>query len=168
MEKGHSQNIDQRPKRRIDKDNPYRLFTVGASSQEPHYFIQFKDGSGTEHCLEIEKPLFELFNQFELEDLSHMNEVDNNHEHSELSDESLNRRAFLQCKSMEEKVLDDLESKELHSAILRLPAIQRRRLILYFYGGMTQQQIADAEKCGQARVFKSITSALSNLKKLLT
>ena len=97
-----------------------------------------------------------------------MNEVDNNHEHSELSDESLNRRAFLQCKSMEEKVLDDLESKELHSAILRLPAIQRRRLILYFYGGMTQQQIADAEKCGQARVFKSITSALSNLKKLLT
>ena len=159
MEKGHSQNIDQRPKRRIDKDNPYRLFTVGAATSEPHYFIQFKDGSGTEHCLEIEKPLFELFNQFELEDLSHMNEVDNNHEHSELSDESLNRRAFLQCKSMEEKVLDDLESKELHSAILRLPA---------FYGGMTQQQIADAEKCGQARVFKSITSALSNLKKLLT
>lgn len=117
MEKGHSQNIDQRPKRRIDKDNPYRLFTVGAATSEPHYFIQFKDGSGTEHCLEIEKPLFELFNQFELEDLSHMNEVDNNHEHSELSDESLNRRAFLQCKSMEEKVLDDLESKELHSAM---------------------------------------------------
>ncbi len=168
MEKGHSQNTDLRPKRRIDKDNPYRLFTVGAATSEPHYFIQFKDGTGTEHCLEIEKSLFDLFDQFELDDLSYMNEVDNNHEHSELSEETLNRRAFLQCKSTEEIVLDDLTSEELHSAILRLPAIQRKRLILYFYDGMTQQEIADMEKCGQVRVLNSISAAINNLKNILT
>lgn len=168
MDESHSKDKDQRPKRRIDKDNPYRLFTVGAATSEPHYFIQFKDGEGVEHCLEIEKPLFELFDQFELDDLSYMNEADNNHERSELSEESLNQRAFLPRKSTEAMALDDLESEELHSAILHLPAVQRRRLILYFYGGMTQQQIADAEKCGQARVFKSIVAGINNLKKFLT
>ncbi len=167
MEKGHSQNIDSRPKRRIDKDTPYRLFTVGAATSEPHYFIQFKDGTGTEHCLEIEKPLFDLFDQFELDDLSYMNEVDNNHEHSELSEETLNRRAFLQRKSTEETVLDDLEREELHSAILKLPEIQRRRLILYYYSGLSDQQIAMVEGCSQSAISQTLSVAIKNLKDFL-
>ena len=92
MDESHSKDKDQRPKRRIDKDNPYRLFTVGAASNEPHYFIQFKDGAGLEHCLEIERPLFDLFDQFELDDLSYMNEVDRHHEASEQTEASINRR----------------------------------------------------------------------------
>ena len=168
MEKGHSRNIDPRPKRRKDKDNPYRLFTVGAASSEPHYFIEFKDGSGTEHCLEIEKPLFELFDQFELDDLLRLNEVDRHLDMRELSKVPAEESEEISKQSAELTALRNLESEALHSAILRLPEIQRRRLILYFYGGMTQEQIADVEKCGQARVFKSITSALNNLKKFLT
>ena len=164
MEKGHSQNIDPRPKRRIDKDNPYRLFTVGAATSEPHYFIQFKDGGGTEHCLEIEKPLFDLFDQFELDDLSHMNEVDRRYEHSELTDASLNRRAFAEVESMETTVLDRMETDELHSAILKLPEIQRRRLLLYYYGGLTHQQIAKIDGCTRWAVSKTIAQAISNLK----
>ena len=66
MGKNHPNNIDPRPKRRIDKDNPYRLFAVGATSNEPHFFIQFRDGAGTEHCLEIEKPLYDLFDEYDL------------------------------------------------------------------------------------------------------
>ena len=168
MEKGHSRNIDPRPKRRKDKDNPYRLFTVGAASSEPHYFIEFKDGSGAEHCLEIEKPLFELFDQFELDDLLRLNEVDRHLDMRELSKVPAEESEEISKQSAELTALRNLESEALHSAILRLPEIQRRRLILYFYGGMTQEQIADVEKCGQARVFKSITSALNNLKKFLT
>ena len=45
MGESHSKDKDQRPKWRIDKDNPYRLFTVGMATSEPHYFIQFKDHS---------------------------------------------------------------------------------------------------------------------------
>lgn len=167
MDKSHSQNIDPRPKRRIDKDNPYRLFTVGATTSEPHYFIQFKDGAGTEHCLEIEKPLFELFDQFELDDLSYMNEVDRRYEHSELTDASLNQRAFDEVEPMETTVLDRMETDELHSTILKLPEVQRRRLILYYYGGLTSQQVAEIEGCSQPVAFRSISAAVEHLKKYM-
>lgn len=165
MNEKHSEEKDPRPKRRIDKDNPYRLFTVGIASDEPHYFVRFKDGTGTEHCLEIERTLFELFDQFELDDLSYLNEVDNHYEHSELTEVSLNRRAFTPEVPVESLVLDRLESDALHSAILMLPEIQRRRLIFYYYGGLTHQQIADIEGCAREVVTKSIMKAVRNLKK---
>lgn len=167
MEKGHSQNIDQRPKRRIDKDNPYRLFTVGATTSEPHYFIQFKDGAGTEHCLEIEKPLFELFDQFKLDDLSYMNEVDRHHEATEQTEASINRRMLTPQETPDESVMRQLESDELHSAVLKLPEIQRRRLILYYYGGLDDRQIAVIEGCSQSAVSQTLSIAIRNLKKFL-
>ena len=164
MGKNHPNNIDPRPKRRMDKDNPYRLFTVGATSNEPHYFIQFKDGAGIEHCLEIEKPLFDLFDQFELDDLSYMNEVDRHHEATAQTEVSVNRRMTIAPETPDEIVLHRLESEELHSAILKLPEIQRRRLILYYYGGLTHEQIAKIEGCARAVITKSIAKAIHNLK----
>lgn len=164
MDESHSKDKNQRPKRRIDKDNPYRLFTVGAATSEPHYFIQFKDGAGTEHCLEIEKPLFDLFDQFELDDLSYMNEVDRHHEASEQTEATINRRMLTPQEAPDEIVMRQLESGELHSAILKLPEIQRRRLILYYYGGLTHEQIAKIEGCARAVITKSIAKAINNLK----
>ena len=164
---GHSKDKDPRPKRRIDKDNPYRLFTVGVSTSEPHYFIQFKDGAEIEHCLEIEKPLFDLFDQFELDDLSYMNEVDNHYEHSELTEASLRKRAVVRPEDVEAVVLGQMDSEQLLIAISRLPEIQCRRLTLYFYGGLTHQQIANIEGCAREVVTKSIMKAISNLKKIL-
>ena len=165
MDESHSKDKDERPKRRIDKDNPYRLFTVGAASNEPHYFIQFKNGAGIEHCLEIEEPLFDLFDQFELDDLSYMNEVDNHYEHSELTEASLRRRAVVRPEDVEAVVLGQMDCEQLHIAISRLPEIQRRRLTLYYYGGLTHQQIADIEGCTRWAVSKAITQAICNLKK---
>ena len=42
---------------------------------------------------------------------------------------------------------------------------QFRRLWLYCVGGLTQQQIADAEDVGQRRISTSISSALKKIKK---
>ena len=167
MGENHSEDKDQRPKRRIDKDNPYRLFTVGATSNEPHYFIQFKDGAGIEHCLEIEKLLYDLFDEYELDDLSYMNEVDNHYEHSELTEATLIKRAVVRPENVEAAVLSQMESQQLHIAISRLPEIQRRRLTLYYYGELTHQQIADIEGCAREEVTKSIKKAICNLKKIL-
>ena len=167
MEKGHSQDIDPRPKRRIDKDNPYRLFTVGATTSEPHYFIQFKDGAGTEHCLEIEKPLFDLFDQFELDDLTRLNELDRHLDDRELSAVPADESEEIRKQSAELAVLRKMESESLHSAILRLPEIQRRRLILYYYGGLDDRQIARVEGCSQPAVSQTLSIAIKNLKKYL-
>ena len=167
MGENHSEDKDTRPKRRIDKDNPYRLFAVGATSNEPHFFIQFRDGAGTEHCLEIEKPLYDLFDDYELDDLSYLNEVDNHYEHSELTEATLRKRAVVRPEDVEAVVLAQMERAQLHIAISRLPEIQRRRLTLYYYGELTHQQIADIEGCAREVVTKSIKKAICNLKKLL-
>ena len=120
MEKCHSQNIDPRPKRRMDKDNPYQLFTVGATSKEPHYFIQFKDGEGTEHCLEIEKPLFELFDQFELDDIQRLNEVERHLDMRELSEVPADESEQIRKQSAELEALRKMESEQLHISEYRL------------------------------------------------
>ena len=35
----HPQNLDPRPKRRKDKDNPYEILSVGIGTAFPHYYL---------------------------------------------------------------------------------------------------------------------------------
>ena len=87
MDKYYPKNIDPRPHRRHNKDNPYTIFTVGINTDTPHYYVSFKDGQGVRICMEIEKSIYELLDKFEIEDLSYLNEVDRHYEHSELISE---------------------------------------------------------------------------------
>ena len=167
MDGKHPNQYDKRPKRRKDKDNPYELFSVGIDTPAARYYICFKDGQGVEHYLEIEKPLFDMLDSFELEDLSYLNELDNHYEHSELTEESLYERAFAVSSPIEAIVSHKMEHEELHSAIQSLPEIQRRRLILYYFGEMTYEQIAEIEKCSYPAARRSVLSAIENLRNIL-
>lgn len=162
MDDNHPQNIDPRPKRRRDKDNPYEIFTVGISTGNPHYYIRFQDGTFTAHCMEISRELFEALNQFELDDLSHMNEVDNHYEHIHLSEVERNTRAINEPESVEEAVCRYIENEKLYAAMNRLPEKQYRRLVWYYFGGLTYAQIAEKEGCNYQAVQASIRSALKN------
>ena len=167
MDGKHPNQFDKRPKRRKDKDNPYELFSVGYGTPSAQYFIRFVDGQGAEHHLEIEKSLFDTLDIFELEDLSHLNEVDNHYERSKLTEEALYERAFSVSPPIESVVSLKMEREKLHRAIQSLPEIQRRRLILYYFGEMTYEQIADIEKCSYPAARRSVLSAIDNLKKIL-
>ena len=68
----YPKNIDPRPHRRHNKDNPYTIFTVGINTDTPHYYVSFKDGQGVRICMEIDKSIYELLDKFELEDLSYL------------------------------------------------------------------------------------------------
>lgn len=93
--------------------------------------------------LQITKELFEVLNRFELDDLSILNEWDRHYEHSELTEISLYNRAVLSPESVEEAVFRNLRYEALHRAIKQLPEVQRRRLILYYFMGLTYAQIAE-------------------------
>lgn len=160
-------NADKRPKRRHDKDNPYWIYSIGLDSDEPHYFVTFMDNQKVKHCMEIDKKLFDEFNKFELEDLSFLNVVDNHYERSELTETSLNRRAFKPREAMDDTVLRKIEYEDLHKAVGRLPEVQRRRLILYYFEGLTYQQIAELESCKRQAVCESVAAALKKLKNFL-
>ncbi len=139
---------------------------MGIKTDHPHFYLSFRDSTGAKQFMEIDKALFDAFDRFELDDLSFMNEVDNHYEHSEQTEASLNRRAVMPQESVEETVSQHMEAEALHRAIAKLPDIQRRRLILYYFGEFTYQQIAEMEGCTVMPVKRSIDTAIRNLKKI--
>lgn len=140
------------PKRRKDKYNPYSICERNGS-----YYIEFLDG---EHKKQA-------FDEFELRDISYLHQWDKYIEHSEIWEHALNGRAIKKLESVEDVVLEKLLVERLHRAIQKLPEIQKRRLILYFYDGMTYEQIAKLEGCTKMPVKRSIDAALEKLKKEL-
>lgn len=150
------------PKRRKDKYNPYTL-----TEKEGKQFLSFRDGQGVLRELQITKELFEVLNRFELDDISVLNEWDRHYEHSELTEISLYNRTAMLPESVEEAVFQNLRYEALHKAIKQLPETQRRRLVLYYFAGLTYAQIAEKEGCTFQAVGKSITAAEKRLKKIL-
>lgn len=149
------------PKRRKDKFNPYTI-----CEKDGKYYLSFRDGQGIIQKLEIDKVLYDTFNHFELDDLSHLNVVDRHLEHSEIWENTLNERAFYQPESVEDIVFCNIQIEDLHMAIRMLPDTQRRRLILYYFKGMTYEQIAKVEGCTKMPVKRSIDGAISHLRKI--
>lgn len=150
------------PKRRRDKYNPYYICEL-----EGHYYISFQDGQGVLHEFEISRTLYEVFDDSELKDISYLHKWDKYIEHSEVWESTLNERALIQPESVEEIVLKNILTEKLHRAIRTLPLIQRRRLILYFYEGLTYEKIAEREGCSKMSVKRSIDAAIGKLKKIL-
>lgn len=153
---------EKHPNRKKDKHNPYTLTIANG-----RYYLSFKDGRGMLQTIEIDKVLYGLFNRFELEDISYLNKVSRHIEHSELTEATLNDRAFYKPETVEDAVSRSMEYELLHRAIAKLPEVQRRRLLLYFFGEMTYEQIAELEGCKYQAVQNAIYAALKTLKKFL-
>ena len=148
------------PKRRKDKDNPYTIY----KTENGQCNLSFKDGQGMFHHLKIDKPLYRLFNQFELEDKSYLNYFDRYIEHSELTESSLAKRAVSKSESVEDIVYCRICNERLYHAISALPKKQRRRLVMYYFYDLTYEQIAMLEGCTPMPVKRSIDRAVKKLR----
>ena len=78
----------------------------------------------------------------------------------------MNQRAFQKPEGIEEIVLDMFETEQLHRAIVNLPEVQRRRVVQYYFEGLTYQQIAREEHCSFQAVAKSISAAEKRIFKI--
>lgn len=130
------------------------------------YKINFKY-NGENKDIKISKELYELFNKFELEDLSYMNKYDRHIEHLHLDEIQMYNRLKLSNKNLEDEVIKDIENQDLHIAIKKLPQIQRRRIYLYYFCNMKQREIALQENTTIRAIQYSLDKAIKNLKKLL-
>lgn len=150
------------PNRKKDKLNPYTL-----SIKDNNYYIEFIDGQGCFHKQEISMELYAAFNSFELDDISQMNVISRHLEQSELTEETISQRVANPPEPVEDHVHRRIMYQELHKAIAQLPQIQRRRLLLYYFGGYTYAQIAQMEGCKHPAIMKSVSAAEKNIKKHL-
>lgn len=147
-----------RPRRRKDKFNPYTLI-----EHEGRYRVVFFDGQ-VQHDIEIEKPLFDLFNAFELEDLSFLNEVERHYDRALQDDAYLGYRRIAAA-SGEEAAMQRMEAKRFKEALNSLTESQRRRVKLYFFDGLTYEAIGRMEGCKYQTIQESIALALKKIKK---
>lgn len=101
------------------------------------YFVAFRDGQRVQHCMKIDADLYRAFNEFELQDLSWLNVWDRHIEQSEVWEISLNERAMMKQDTVEEIVFRSMEIEQVHRAIMELPDIQKRRVLLHFLGWLS-------------------------------
>lgn len=130
--------MKEKPKRRKKKDNPYILEYL---ESENKYKIKFKNSHDINNSIDVSEKIYETFNRFELEDIAEMNEYDRHIEHSQLTEITLNKRASKKQIDLEDLVIKRMEYKKLHNAILKLPEIQKKRLMLYFFKGLTLKKL---------------------------
>ena len=155
--------FDPRPKRRKAKDNPYTLMSIGADSDNPRYYISF-NYYGDRKCVEISKELFDVFDKYELEDISYLHKVDKYmyisyiYDFETLIDMSVDT-------STDETFETVTKYDELYSAIEMLTERQKRFLELYYTKGYNCREIAKMENCSFQNVAKSIQKALKKLRK---
>ena len=76
--------------------------------------------------------------KFELEDISQMHKFERHIEHSELYEGTLNERAVDKPISLEDIVENTIVNEEIRKAIDSLSEIQKRRIKLYYFEGLTQ------------------------------
>ena len=148
------------PNRKKDKSNPYTL-----SIENNTYYISFTDGQGVFHKQEISLELYAVFNSFELDDISWINEASRHLTEVDAGDEPLSQRIADSSEPVEDHVYRRIMCQELHKAIAQLPEIQRRRVLLYYFGGYTYEQIAQMEGCKYPAIIKSVSAAEKNIKK---
>lgn len=154
----------ERPKRRRYKDNPY---TLNYCEEKNIYTITFKDSRGVKQEIEVAKKIYTAFNQFELDDISEMNEYDRHIEHSEIYENNLNNRAMDKPLSLEDEIIRQTTFEELKNAIEMLPEVQKQRIKKYYFDDKNEYQIAKEENTTQQAVNKSLNLARIKLKEIL-
>lgn len=126
------------PNRKKDKYNPYEL-----AVENEKYYVTFIDGQGFHHKEQISRELYELFDRFELEDISQLNVISRYQEHSELTEGTLNQRALIQPETMEEGVYRKimyLRSSSGSASMLASKSRSRRSLRNIFSSGRNSWQ----------------------------
>lgn len=148
------------PKRRKEKDNPYTLLI-----EDDQYYILFKDNKNILHKQSVSKEVFEIFNESELKE---NNMFSSNYRHiscDDITDELFYKRVLNNQISVEEETETKELINNLRIIINNLPAVQKRRLIKYYFDNKTYEEIANEEKCSKVAIKYSIDNAIKNISK---
>lgn len=117
--------------------------------------------------VEISKDIYNCLDKFELNDLSEMNEYDRHIEHSYIYENKINEKAFIKDKRIDDIVENNIINEKLKNAINKLSLVQKRRIEMYYFKGLSQREIAEKEGISLRAVQYTLNKAISELKKIL-
>ena len=99
--------------------------------------------------------------------MSELNEYDNHIEHSEIYEETLEKRIVNRQELIEDSIIKKDNFEKLHNAINELSDIEKRRIRMYYFEDKTLDEIAEIERTSHQAISKSIHNSLKKLEKLL-
>ena len=151
--------MDNHPKRRKFKDNPYKLESI---KSENIFYVTFKDHNGI-HRVSVSEEVFNIFDESEKYENAKLKEYSVHIEHSVQTEISLSTKNVIIVKSIEEQVIDNLLKYELKEIMDKLSSVQKRRLIKYYFYDKTLKKISIEEKCSINAVKHSIDRAIETI-----
>ncbi len=129
------------------------------------YFIYFKDSVNNECRLEIKKEIFDTYKKSKREYKKIQNQYDRHEEHSEQSDISLYKRAFVSKVSLEDIVIEKISNSALRKIVQEVPEPHNHRLEMYFFEDMTIKEIASKENKDERTIRYSISKGINEIAK---
>ncbi len=141
--------------------NDYSLEII--KGRTDRYFVSFTDGYGEFQRLEINEDVYSALADLNKNDRNLTRSDERNLEHSELTDETLIKRAFKKPKGIEELIMEKEVKKLFWQAIGELPEVQRKRLLLYYDYGFSLKEIAKMENCSIRAIQYSLEIAKKRL-----
>ena len=153
--------MDKRPIRTRDKYNPYKL----ESEKDKNIYRVTFDNINEVVNIEISKELFDEFDKFEKEDARQIQKAARNNELNTITEQTLNRRAFIKHKDIDELVISKINHEKLIHALDKLTKEQRRRILLYYDYQLSLEQIANIEGCTKQSVQESIEWGINKIRK---
>ena len=127
--------------------------------------IKYKTADGNQICVEVSTSVKELLAQSDRQIRSQRRQDRRYIDSRPLTDDHFEQSPL----AIHEDAADLLERKErnfqLYEAIAKLTKIQQRRIILYFFGGLTYAEIARMDGVSSRAVIYSIAQALKMLRK---
>ena len=118
--------------------------------------IEYKTANGSRICVEVSTSVKELLEQFDRQIQSQRRQDRRYLDSTPLTDELL-ENSLLGAYEDTADLLDRMErDARLYKAIDKLTEIQRRRLYLHFFRGLTYKQIAKLENVNRRAVAYSI------------
>ena len=146
-----------------------KIYTLREETIEgvTRYFVSFKDGQAVFHETAVSQSVYQEFQRFGRINRNLQGFDERHKEYSELSDESLNRRAKYKAKNVEETITDMERSDALRKAIAGLPEIQRRRFVLYYEYDLNFREIGEMEGCSATSVKQSVDRAKAKIREKL-
>ena len=149
--------MDKRPIRRKTKDNPYTLESI---EKNEIYIIKFKNASGRLYSINVDKSVFDVFDESEKYDNSYIKTST-----KRIIKADINIENFKSNISVENQAINNIAVAELRTIIETLPGIQKRRLKKYYFQEKTLEEIACEEHCTKRAVKFTLDIALEKISK---
>jgi RNA polymerase sigma-70 factor (ECF subfamily) len=112
----------------------------------------------------VSREVADYLEECRLEERRQREKVRRHYSKKECAECAIEDSMFEKPQGFENALLDRLTAEKLPEAISTLSEVQRRRLMNYYYEGLTYQQIADLEHIRVSAIYNSITAAIYTLR----